>query len=162
MRSQEGPIPSGASRDDQSSPVVSRILEEVSVDVSGPYPPDRSGNLWFVLFVDRKSRFRYAGLMRNKGDTMPHFLSFCESATRQHPDVSIDDLTAIRMDGGDSGGEFFAICDYTDLHGIRVLPNNDYFRTAHKFIYRTNSKLGVPVGNTLLVGIFFEGSSFPV
>jgi len=45
------------SRDDQSFPIVSRILEEVSVDVSGPYPPDRCGNRWFVLFVDRKSRF---------------------------------------------------------------------------------------------------------
>ena len=53
---------------------------------------------------------------------MPHFLSFCESATRQHPDVSIDDLTAIRMDGGDSGGEFSDIRDNASVHGIRVLP----------------------------------------
>ena len=92
------------------------------MDVSGPYPSDRSGNCWFVLFVDLKSRFRYVGLMRHKNDTLPHFLSLCESATRQHPDISIDDLASIRMDGGDSGGEFFAICDYADLHGIRVLP----------------------------------------
>ena len=105
---QVGPIANGAPRGDQTSPLVSRILEEVSVDVSGPYPPDRSGNRWSVLFVNRKSRFRYVGVMRHKNDTMSHFLSFCESATRQHPDVSIDDLTAIRMDGGDSGGEFSA------------------------------------------------------
>ena len=82
------------------------------MDVSGTYPSDRSGNCWFVLFVDRKSRFRYVGLMRNKNDTMPHFLSFCESATRQHPNVSVDDLVSIRMDGGDKGGEFSAIRDY--------------------------------------------------
>ncbi|CAM9599896.1 unnamed protein product [Heterosigma akashiwo] len=44
--------------------------------------------------------------MRHKNDTMPHFLSFCESATRQHPDISADNLASIRMDGGDKGGEF--------------------------------------------------------
>ena len=33
----KGPVPNGASRDDQVSPVVSRIiLEEISVDVAGP------------------------------------------------------------------------------------------------------------------------------
>ena len=117
-----GPVKNGASRDDQVSPVVSRILEEISVDVTGPFPSDRSGNRWFVLFVERKSRFKQVGLIKNKNHTFKHFLSFCESATRSHPDISIDDVASIRMDGGDQGGEFSQIRAYADQHRIRVLP----------------------------------------
>ncbi|CAM9860346.1 unnamed protein product, partial [Heterosigma akashiwo] len=95
-------------------------LEEISVDVAGPFPSDRSGNRWFVLFVDRKSRFGQIGRMKNKNDTFKHFLSFCESATRSH-DISIDDIASIRMDGGDKGGEFSRIRAYADQHGIRIL-----------------------------------------
>ena len=131
---QVGPIANGAPRGDQASPVVSRILEEVLVDVSGPYPLDRSGNRWFVLFVDRKSRFRYVGLMRHKNDTMSHFLSFCKSATRQHPNVSIDDLTAVRMDGGNSGGEFSGIRDYAM---IRAPTPQGSHRQAQRWLNMT-------------------------
>ncbi|CAM9995029.1 unnamed protein product [Heterosigma akashiwo] len=114
----KGPISNGASRNDSDSPVVSRILQEVSVDVSGPFPKDRSGNCWFVLFVDRKLRFRTVGLMKNKNDSFQHFLSFCQAATRSHPDISVDDVATIRMDGGDTGGEFSDIRAYADQHGI--------------------------------------------
>ncbi|CAM9558163.1 unnamed protein product [Heterosigma akashiwo] len=104
------------------SPIVSRIIEEFNVDVAGPFSKDRSGNRWFVLFVDRKSRFRMIGLMKNKNDTFQHFLSFCQSATRSHPDISIDDVASIRMDGGDQGGEFSEIRAYAAQHGIKILP----------------------------------------
>jgi len=50
----KGPIPNGASHHDVSdSPVVSCILQEISIDVAGPFPKDRSGItgsffLWIV------------------------------------------------------------------------------------------------------------------
>ena len=77
--------------------------------MSGPYPTDKRRNRWFVLFVDRFTRFKYVGLMKAKSDTYDHFLAFCESATRQHPDVSLNDVVSIRMDGGAKGGEFSRI-----------------------------------------------------
>ena len=69
----KGPVPNGASRDDSDSPVVSRIIQEISVDVAGPFPKDRSGNRWSVPFVDRKSRFRMIGLMKKQERHLPAF-----------------------------------------------------------------------------------------
>ena len=60
--------------------------------------------------------------MKKKSDTFDHFISFCESASRQNPDVSIDDAVSVRMDGGASGGEFSGIRDFSATPGIRVLP----------------------------------------
>eukprot|EP00639_Heterosigma_akashiwo_P034290 CAMPEP_0194722860 /NCGR_PEP_ID=MMETSP0296-20130528/13956_1 /TAXON_ID=39354 /ORGANISM="Heterosigma akashiwo, Strain CCMP2393" /LENGTH=216 /DNA_ID=CAMNT_0039626049 /DNA_START=1 /DNA_END=648 /DNA_ORIENTATION=- len=50
-------------------------------------------------------------------------MSFCSSASRQNPDVSVDDVVSVRMDGGASGGEFAGIRDFSAAHGIRVLPS---------------------------------------
>ena len=60
--------------------------------------------------------------MKTKSDTYDHFLAFCESATRQHPDVSVNDVVSIRMDGGAACGEFSRIHQFSDNHGIRILP----------------------------------------
>ena len=117
-----GPIPTTAREPDSPSLPTRIILQEISVDVSGPYPKDKRGNRWFVLFVDRFTRFKYVGLMKTKSDTYDHFLAFCESATRQHPDVSVNDVVSIRMDGGVKGGEFSRIRHFSDNHGIRILP----------------------------------------
>ncbi|CAN0097576.1 unnamed protein product [Heterosigma akashiwo] len=99
------------------------MLEEISIDVAGPYPRDKKGNRYFVLLVDRFTRFKYVGLMKRKSDTLDHFMSFCSSASRQNPDVSVDDVVSVRMDGGASGGEFAGIRDFSAAHGIRVLPS---------------------------------------
>ncbi len=60
--------------------------------------------------------------MKKKSDTFDHFISFCESASRQNPDVSVNDVVSIRMDGGAQGGEFSRIRDFSAAHGITVLP----------------------------------------
>ncbi|CAM9465022.1 unnamed protein product, partial [Heterosigma akashiwo] len=119
--SAKGPI-SAATREPDSPSLPTRMLEELSIDVAGPYPKDKKGNRYFVLLVDRFTRFKYIGLMKKKSDTFDHFMSFCESASRQNPDVSVDDVVSIRMDGGAQGGEFSSIRDFSAAHGIRVQP----------------------------------------
>ena len=116
-----GPVPTAARQPDSPS-LPTRMLEELSIDVAGPYPKDKKGNRYFVLLVDRFTRFKYVGLMKKKSDTFDHFMSFCSSASRQNPDVSVDDVVSVRMDGGASGGEFSGIRDFSAAHGIKVLP----------------------------------------
>ena len=70
-----GPI-STTAREPDSPSLPSRMLQELSVDVAGPYPKDKKGNWYFVLFVDRFTRFKYIGLMKKKSDTYDHFMSF--------------------------------------------------------------------------------------
>ena len=117
-----GPIPTTAREPGLPSLLPFRILQEISVDVSGPYPKDKHGNRWFVLFVDRFIWFKYIGLMKTKSDTYDHFLAFCKSATRQHPDVSVNDVVSIRMDGGAAGGEFSHIRHFSNNYEIEILP----------------------------------------
>ena len=74
------------------------------------------------MFVDRFTRFKYVGLMKTKSDIYDHFLSFCGSATRQHPDVSVDDVVSMRMDGGAAGGKLSQIRHFAHNHGIKILP----------------------------------------
>ncbi|CAN0094838.1 unnamed protein product, partial [Heterosigma akashiwo] len=81
--SARGPISAGA-REPDSPSLPTRMLEELSIDVAGPYPKDKKGNRYFVLLVDRFTRFKHIGLMKKKSDTFDHFMSFCESASRQN------------------------------------------------------------------------------
>ena len=79
-------------------------IQEIGTDVAGPFPPDRHGNKYYCVFQCRFTKYRAIFPMKTKNDNiLPHFLSFVESAKRSSPDTSIDDVAAVRLDGG---GEF--------------------------------------------------------
>mmetsp|Transcript_13195 Transcript_13195/g.23455 ORF Transcript_13195/g.23455 Transcript_13195/m.23455 type:complete len:109 (+) Transcript_13195:611-937(+) len=52
-----GPI-SATAREPDAPSLPTRMLQELSVDVAGPYPKDKRRNRYFVLFVDRFMRFK--------------------------------------------------------------------------------------------------------
>ena len=59
--------------------------------------------------------------MKTKNNnTLPHFLSFVDSAKRSSPDTSIDDVAVVRLDGGGEYVEFRNFCQ--DL-GIELLTS---------------------------------------
>jgi len=79
-------------------------IQEIGTDVAGPFPPDRHGNKYYCVFQCRFTKYRAIFPMKAKNENiLPHFLSFVESAKRSNPDTSIDDVAAVRVDGG---GEF--------------------------------------------------------
>ncbi|CAM9879758.1 unnamed protein product, partial [Heterosigma akashiwo] len=94
---------------------------KIGTDVAGPFPTDRHGNKYYCVFQCRFTKYRAIFPMKAKNENiLPHFLSFVESAKISNPDTSIDDVAAIRVDGG---GEFVEFRNFCEDLGIEMLTS---------------------------------------
>ncbi|CAM9613116.1 unnamed protein product [Heterosigma akashiwo] len=97
-------------------------IQEIGTDVAGPFPPDQHGNKYYCVFQCRFTKYRAIFPMKAKKDNfLPHFLSFVGSAKRSNPDTSINDVAAVRLDGG---GEFVVeFRNFCEDLGIELLTS---------------------------------------
>ncbi|CAN0002253.1 unnamed protein product [Heterosigma akashiwo] len=98
----------------------SRMIQDIGTDVVGPFPADRHGHRYFVSFRCLHTKLIAAFPMKAKSDILPHFISFVEMATRSNPDLTMDDVEVVRLDGGKEYVEFNNFCE--DL-GISLMTS---------------------------------------
>lgn len=74
-----------------SSSITHDPLNRVHSDICGPFTPDVSGNLYFILFIDDFSHFANMQLIKSKSQAFQAFKTFVAYATN-HQQRSLREL----------------------------------------------------------------------
>jgi Reverse transcriptase (RNA-dependent DNA polymerase)/gag-polypeptide of LTR copia-type/Integrase core domain/GAG-pre-integrase domain len=80
---------------------VKRVLDCISTDIAGPFPPSISGNRYLLLFLDHYSRLAWIYFLRHKSDAFAAFVDYKAKVELKHN-------TKIKQIRSDRGGEFMS------------------------------------------------------
>lgn len=101
---------------------ATQALPLVHTDLCGPmYTPSLRGALYFLLFIDDYSRFRYIYFLQKKSQTLSHFQCY-KTLVEKHTSKQILILHF------DNGGEFISndFTSFCELNGIKRHFTNPY------------------------------------
>lgn len=118
----------------QSTYRTGSCLELVHADLCGPIsPPTPAGNRYFILFVDDKSRFMWAALLKSKDQAFVAFRKFKIFA-------EVDSGQKLKMLRTDRGGEFTSkeFNSFCEEQGIRRQLTAPYSPQQNGVVERRN------------------------
>jgi hypothetical protein len=131
VKSERQPLPKGSEK--PKAP-----LQRVSMDLAGPFPPDRNGNAYFLGVWDHFSRYGHVYLLPNKsGETVFRCFTNFQAFLGNQTGCTVKEVLF------DNGTEFVNqhLIDFLDQEGIKVLKSLPYTSPQNGVSERKNRTL---------------------